>query len=135
MGIEIHFWTLDVQRAIDFYTNLLGFNLDFKQPSEGPPDFCIMSLEEATVMFGTLSEVPPSGERERNDAKLWQLIAERGTQPSALMVYITVADVHAHYERSVKEGATVIEPLWDAPWGLTQYSLLDPDGNILTFRA
>jgi len=46
-----------------------------------------------------------------------------------------VEDVDAYHNRVVASGASIIEPIWDAPWGLRQFSLTDPDGNLTTFHA
>ena len=42
---------------------------------------------------------------------------------------------NALYDRIAAAGADVIEPIWDAPWGLRQFSIVDPDGNLTTFHA
>lgn len=135
MAIEVHYWTTDVQRAIDFYTGALGFQADFRHPTEGNPDFCILSLEGATVMFAGFEAMSPAGDATRFDAQLRQIVAERARAAGPMSIYIRVPNVDFHHERSRRALATVIEPLWDTPWGLRQYSVLDPDGNILTFHA
>lgn len=135
MAIEVHYWTTDVRRAIDFYTGALGFRPDFQHPSEEAPTFCILSLEGATVMFGNFEAMSHVGDATRGDAQLHQIVAGRARAAGPMAVYIRVADVDFHHERARRALATVIEPLWETPWGLRQYSVLDPDGNILTFHA
>ena len=135
MAIEVHYWTTDVRRAVDFYTGALGFQADFRHPAEGEPNFCILSLEGATVMIAGFDAISPAGDATRGDAQLRQIVAGRARAAGAMSVYIRVADVEFHHERARRALATVIEPLWVTPWGLRQYSVLDPDGNILTFHA
>lgn len=54
-------------------------------------------------------------------------------QPGPISVYIGVNGVDSYYSR-VASAATIIEPIWDAPWGLRQFLLADPDGNLMTFH-
>lgn len=44
----------------------------------------------------------------------------------------TVEDVDALWEQ-LKDKVTVIEPLWDTPWGTRKFTIADPDGNELGF--
>ena len=43
-----------------------------------------------------------------------------------------VEDVDALWER-LKDKVTVIEPIWDTPWGTRKFTIADPDGNELGF--
>jgi uncharacterized glyoxalase superfamily protein PhnB len=135
MALEVHYWTTNVGRAIDYYTELLGFHLDFRHPGEGEPTFGILSLEGSTVMFAKFGAPPHSGDASRADAQLCRIIADRARSAGAIAVYVQVADVGAHFGRVRDTAATVIETLWDTPWGLKQFSVLDPDGNILTIHG
>lgn len=50
-------------------------------------------------------------------------------------VYIRVQAIDQYYETLMRSGV-VIHPngaLEDKPWGQREFSLLDPDGNLLTF--
>ena len=44
-------------------------------------------------------------------------------------------DVDACHSQVAAAGPTSIEPIWDAPWGLRQLSVLNPVGNPTTFHA
>lgn len=130
--MQIHFWTADIDRAIKFYTEVLGFTLTYSQPAEGPLDFCILHLDDQQVMFGT----PPAEliEMNRNDRPLLEAVNGRIGQAGPLSIYFAVSDVDAHFAHTVENGVTILEPLWQTPWGLKQYSLQDIDGQLLTFH-
>lgn len=131
--MQIHFWTGDIDRAIDFYTRVLGFSLTYSQPEEGALDFCILKLGEEQVMFG----IPPEAliAQARSDQPLMQEVLTRIGQGGALSIYVPVPDIDAHYQNAREKDAEILEPLWSPPWGQTQYSLQDPDGNLLTFYS
>ncbi|MBU0595252.1 VOC family protein [Candidatus Bipolaricaulota bacterium] len=133
MAIQIHYWSDDVERLLTHYVDVLSFELAYRQPEAGPADFCILKLDDAQLMIAAT----PSAEMaaSRNDERLLNAMVPRAGKPGPISVYIGVADVDAHHERLAAAGANIIEPVWDAPWGLRQFSVLDPDGNLTTFHA
>ncbi|MCP4422774.1 MAG: hypothetical protein GY805_39700 [Chloroflexi bacterium] len=128
----IHFWTNDIDTAIGYYTKTLGFSLIHVQPDKAPHDFCILKLGEQQVMFG----IPPTEliRLNRPDKPLMEAVLSRIGQTGPLSIYLSVPDIKMHYANAVECGAEIIEPLWETPWGLNQYSLHDMDGQILTFH-
>jgi uncharacterized glyoxalase superfamily protein PhnB len=52
--------------------------------------------------------------------------------PGPISVYVDIEDVVAYHGRVAAAGTKTIEPVWDAPWGLRQFSVLDPGGNLTT---
>ncbi len=46
---------------------------------------------------------------------------------------ILVVGVDALYERALEAGARVLHEIQDEPWGTRDFTLLDPDGNAVTF--
>jgi len=133
MPIQIHYWSDDVERLAKHYVDVLGFDLAYRQPDEPPANFCILRLGDATIM---IAETPvPEMATVRNDGRLLESIASRVGQPGAISVYIAVEDVDAYCDEVAADGAIIIEPIWDAPWGLRQFSLADPDGNLMTFHG
>jgi len=133
MAIQIHYWSDDVERLLVYYVDVLSFELAYRQPSEPPADFCIVRLGDARVM---IAKTPTTDTvAGRNDARLLEEIVPRAGRPGPISVYIAVEDVDAYHERVAAVGAEFLEPIWDAPWGLRQFSVPDPDGNVTTFHA
>lgn len=131
--MQIHFWTNNIDAAITYYTQTLGFSLSYAQPEGGPTDFCILKLGEQQVMFG----IPPIDliALNRNDKPLMEAILPRIGQTGPLSIYLSVPDIEDHYANAQAHGADILEPLWQTPWGLSQYSLQDMDGQLLTFHG
>jgi uncharacterized glyoxalase superfamily protein PhnB len=48
-------------------------------------------------------------------------------------IMVRVDDVHAHHERAVREGAEILQPPVDQPFGERQYVVRDPGGHRWTF--
>lgn len=133
MAIQIHYWTDDVERMLAYYVEVLGFDLAYRQPAQGRADFCILKLCDATIMFAQT----PSAEilADRADRPLLETVGVRVGRPGAISVYVGVEDVGSAFADLSRRGAKILEPLWSAPWGLEQFSVVDPDGNITTFHS
>lgn len=133
MAIQIHYWTSDVERLLAHYVDVLSFELVYRQPDDRPADFCILKLGDAQIM---IAETPGTEiAADRNDGRLLGKVVPRIGHPGPISVYIGVDDVDAYHRLITPAGADVIEPIWDAPWGLRQFSVLDPDGHLTTFHA
>jgi len=103
--------TRDIQRAIAFYTEQLGFNLAFKDQAESPN----------YVGF-------------RRDAvelhMQFQFEHEMGTIRLRLLVDDPDALLDEYRQRGVECSPTGIR---NTPWGTREFALYDPDRNALTF--
>ncbi len=42
-----------------------------------------------------------------------------------------VDDVDAAYAAAVREGAEIVHPLTDEPWGVRRFFVRDPDGHVI----
>ena len=97
------FQVANLQRAIDYYTRVMGFELDWTAGE--PPDrasFCRDSVE-ITV------EVDPVPERAK--------------------AYIQVQGVDKYFSRIFAAGARMKVPLADRIYGMRDGRIEDPDGN------
>jgi len=131
MTIQIHYWSVDVERLLQHYVQILGFELVHRQPVDPPANFCILGLEGAQFMIGS----NPDGlaKLDRNDRAVLEAAAARLGHTGPVSVYIGVASLDAYYARLVERAACIVEPIWDAPWGQRQFSARDVDGNLMTF--
>ncbi|UCF10128.1 MAG: VOC family protein [Candidatus Bipolaricaulota bacterium] len=132
MAIQIHYWSKDVERLLAHYVSVLGFELDYRQPEEGAADFCILTLGEAKLMIA--QDPAALAESDREDRALLADVSTRLGRAGPVSVYIAVDDVDAQFAGVADRGGDIIEPLWSAPWGLRQFSVRDPDGNLTTFH-
>jgi uncharacterized glyoxalase superfamily protein PhnB len=130
METKIHYWTKDVEKVISYYVEKLGFDLLYRQPLDGPANFCILKISDSQIMF---AEPPVFDVTNQTDGNLLETVSKRLDHPGPLSVYIGINDIDAHFDFVTNQGATIIEPIWNTPWGNRQFSILDPDDNITTF--
>jgi len=105
----------DMQDAIDFYSNALGFKLRMSMPG---PDGKLMHAElmhnDSVVMLG-----PENPERG----------AHAPSGPTAHTIYMYVEDVDSVANRAANLGAKVVDPVKDQFWGDRTAVLIDPQGH------
>ena len=101
----------DVEAMIAFYVDRLGFERDW--------------------VWG---EPPTDGGVRWGDVQIYFMQnprLARAARDREIMLY--VEDVDALHKMHARRGAIVTEPLRDEPWGLREYSILDPHGHRLRF--
>jgi predicted enzyme related to lactoylglutathione lyase len=105
----------DLDRAIKFYIDILGFSF-------GPP-------------WGGFYAI---GERDGFEVHLKcaaKTAADRThrREHEHLDIYAGVIGVDALYETCKAKGATITKPLASTPWGTRDFYIMDPEGYILAF--
>jgi predicted enzyme related to lactoylglutathione lyase len=98
----------DIARAVRFYADVFGMDKTFENGE--PVQFAIMKGGAAELH---LTLVSGDVGREHNVAHL--------------MVEAGVDELYRRCQAA--EGATIVKPLRDAPWGLRTFVVADPDGN------
>jgi catechol 2,3-dioxygenase-like lactoylglutathione lyase family enzyme len=114
-GIAPQFLVDDLERAIAYYRDNLGFELDFKYESfyaSVTRDGFAIHLKHAT-----------KSAREREYRK----------QNEHLDAYISVTGIRALFSELESRGARLIKPLEERPWACIDFYVEDPDGHILCF--
>jgi catechol 2,3-dioxygenase-like lactoylglutathione lyase family enzyme len=114
--------TADVTRAVDFYTDKLGFEV--VRSSEGN---VAVALGEERLML----EAPGAF----YSPKYNEAIRSRMGMASPHSLYIEVPDVETYYEKLRAAGVQIADPLLPRPWGQSEFTVTDRDGNWLTFWA
>lgn len=97
----------DLRRAVGWYEETLGFEVESYWPPEDPNYAHFKAAGGATF---AVMEAPGRGARFN----------------------FTVDDPDSLWER-VKDVVTVVEPLFDTPYGTRKFTIADPDGNELGF--
>ncbi|MGI8926874.1 MAG: VOC family protein [Tepidiformaceae bacterium] len=112
----------DMKEAVAFYSGTLGFEL-----LRGGPDEENISLGrgDARIMIESSAAFYSPAYNEA--------IRERLGTPSATALYIEAQDLEALCERAGAAGRRIIDPLGDRPWGQSEFTVEDPEGNWLTF--
>ena len=64
-----------------------------------------------------------------------EAIRRRVGSPSAMALNIEAPDLDALYARLQAAGVEIVDPLADRPWGQSEFTVADPDGNWLDLLA
>lgn len=100
----------DISRSLDFYQSVLGFVTGH--------------LEGDPPVYATL---------HRDDVAIHLVLDRDGKQSGANGCCVFVDQVDAFYDECVAAGAQITRELEDSPYGLRDFNLADPDGNVILF--
>ena len=114
-GIAPQFLVDDLDRAIAYYCDKLGFELDFNYQSF-----------YASVTRDGFAIHLKHGSRLAADR-------EHRKQNEHLDAYISVSGIRALFSELEMRGAQVIKPLEERPWACLDFYVEDLDGYILCF--
>jgi uncharacterized glyoxalase superfamily protein PhnB len=112
----------DMAEALAYYLGPLEFTLE---RGGGTEINSAVVRGDARLMLETATEV--YGE-EYNAA-----IRERLGSPSSISLYIEAADLEGFHSRLRAAGARIVDPLASRPWGQTEFTVEDHEGNWLSF--
>lgn len=114
-GIAPQFLVDNLDRAIAYYCDRLGFELDFKYES-----FYASVTRDGFAIHLKQAE---------------KLAADRAhrKQNEHLDAYIAVSGIRDLFGELQTRGADVIRPLKEEPWACVDFYVEDPDGYILCF--
>ena len=111
----------DVNRTIEFYKELLNFELLTTVPEEGQFAWAMMKRDEVEIMFQSRTsleeEIPALQQKEIG---------------GALTFYIQVEDLKELYTR-LKENVTIIQDTHPTFYGAQEFAIQDCNGFILIF--
>jgi len=114
-GIAPQFLVDDLERAIAYYRDQLGFELDFVYES-----FYAAVTRDG---FAIHLKCAPRSAADREYRK----------QNEHLDAYIAVCGIRGLFSELQSRGAHVLKPLEERPWACLDFYIEDPDGNILCF--
>jgi lactoylglutathione lyase len=101
----------DIEKTLDFYTNILGFEL-LRKNSTGK--FAVVSFNGATMMIIEIPGLPEP-------------------RFPALEIRFLLEDIKTYHDEVVTRGGQVSKPLTVQPYGLTTFFVENPDGIALKF--
>ncbi len=104
----------DLSRAIDWYTQVLGFELVWRSPNDGEGENCMLRAGDTDLMLSTGSHL--------------------GTQPAftGTLYFELDGGVRELFAR-VKDAAPVVWPLEEMDYGTIEFGIRDRDGYTLAF--
>ena len=95
----------DVAAGVAYYRDVLGFSVNHQH--EG---FAVMDRDRARIL----------------------LITKTGQHKGIASCYVYVADADALHAELTARGANVEAAPVSRPWGLREFRVFDPEGNVLT---
>ncbi|MFB9234855.1 VOC family protein [Plantactinospora siamensis] len=119
----VNVYTADIEAAIRFYRDLLGFAETFRTPTEGVPEHVELRLDGFTLGLGTVEAA----------ARAHGVTAEPGRPAMALVVW--TRDVDAAFAMLTAAGAPAVRPPRDSGNSNRNALLRDPDGNLVEIVA
>jgi len=117
-GISPFFIVRDLDAALAFYRDMLGFAVTFRGP-EDDPFFGIVRRDGAMVMVKNVG-IEPLPNCKRDGGARWD-------------AYLSVTDPDALAAEFISRGVIFSEPLKDTDDGLRGFELKDTDGYVLFF--
>lgn len=109
----------DLERAVAFYRDRLGFDCDVHGD---PPNFATTGRGEGRIFLAHCD-----GEAAKRILPNWRLVHNMWD------VYISVEGVDALYAELRERGAKIDYTIYDAPHGMREFGVQDPDGHDIGF--
>ena len=104
---------VDLQRSIDWYTRLIGFELRWRLPNDGGGENCLLQSGTTTLMLSTGSHL--------------------GDKPVLSgTLYFNTEGVRQFYA-AVKDSVEIVWPLAVMEYGTVEFGIRDCDGYTLAF--
>jgi catechol 2,3-dioxygenase-like lactoylglutathione lyase family enzyme len=104
---------IDLSRSADFYTRILGFELQWRTPDDGDGEMAMLAAGDVALLLSTGSHL---GDIPRFTGTL----------------YFDMQGMTEFYEQ-IKDQVELIWPLEKMDYGQTEFGLRDPDGYTLAF--
>jgi len=119
----VNLYTADIEAALGFYRDLLGFAETFRTPKEGVPTHVELTLNGFALGLGTVEAAK----------RVHGVDATPGTPAMSIVVWAD--DVEESFERLSEAGVPVLQPPHDTSNDNRNALLRDPDGNLVEIVA
>lgn len=103
----------DVERSIEFYTEKLGFKIEFRYE-----DFYAGIIKDGYSIHLKMADLSMEQKQQDNH--------------ESLEIMFTVEHIHDLYKDLSNQSVRVIQPLRQMPYG-SEFYISDPDGNVIAF--
>ena len=111
----------DAPAAIDWLIRVFGFEpLLIMKNDDGTIGHAELRLGDGVIMPTSRWDDPDS------DNPWDQPLTTQG-------IYVALDGIDAHHERAVSEGAEMLRPLPETPWGSREYTARDIEANLWSF--
>ena len=118
-------FTNDMQQAIAYYRDTLGFTLAAAMPDDDP-SWCFLRRDKAAIML--------LGSHEHDDDEGHEDDHEHPAAPGVNSLYFYPDNVDALWNQ-LKDKVEVEVPLEDMDYGMREFTIRDPNGYALNFGS
>lgn len=120
-GVTPNLVTNDINRSLAFYRDVLGFSVTTTVPDQAPFVFVWLQKDDVSVFLNDAAAA-------KHEAPDVPLVAGQ----SGVALFIAMEGIQALWA-DVKDRARVVMPIKDQWYGMTEFSVVDPDGYVVTF--
>ena len=121
-SIEAQLFVANIQRSCDFYTNKLGFAVEFIYGD--PPYYAQVRRDNARLNLRMVGEAVFAGDvREREHLLSASITVASADEVRQLFLSYQAAEVR--FSQTLKK----------EPWGARTFVVIDPDGNLILFAG
>jgi lactoylglutathione lyase len=117
MSVRLELFVQDMDQAIAFYVNILGFEVLRREE-----DYASLRNGSFILGLGPIAKLPAESGSYFTRSKL------RSVRGLGVEIVLEVDNVHATYEYVQSRGYPIEASLQQRPCGLTDFRLVDPDG-------
>ena len=118
-SVSPNIFVRDIHKTVEFYEKL-GFSVVATAPEEGDMVFALMICNKVTFMFQTFESLGD---------ELPEIKREDG---GSLLLYIQISGIREFHDR-IRDKVQILKGLEKTFYGATEFSILDPNGYVLTF--
>jgi len=122
-SIEAQLFVADIQRSCDFYTNKLGFAVEFVY-GDDPPNYGQVIRDNARLNLRAVCEPVFAGDVRKREELL-----------SASITVATEKEIEQLYLSYQAAGVSFHQGLKEEPWGARTFIVSDPDENLILFAG
>jgi lactoylglutathione lyase len=123
MTLRLELFVADLQKSVEFYTTVLGFEVERRSPGYVP-------VRSGSVVIGL---GPANGLPKSHYFNPGIQSSRRGLGTE---IVLEVDDVQGFYSKVQATGySKILTPLSKRPWGATDFRLADPDGYYLRITS
>ena len=119
--------TNDVERSRAFYCDVLGFTVTMSVPPDREPKVFVMLERDGVSVFLNDFDDAKTTSPEVVEAAPSFVVGKSGVG-----IFIVMVDIAVFWEQ-VRHRARVVAPLKDQWYGMTEFTITDPDGYLITF--
>jgi len=122
MSLRLELFVDDLEKSIEFYTQVLGF-----ERLKGGKDY--VPVRSGSVVIG-LGPADKLSKQHYFNPELQSSRRGLGTE-----IVFEVDDINDMFDRVKANGHRILSPLIKRPWGATDFRIADPDGYYLRLTS